>query len=443
MRRDAVGVGDLEFAHALADAADLVSVAEFRSEELRASSKVDGTPVSQVDLDVEQAMLDLVRAERSDDAVIGEEVGEQAGTSGRRWIFDGIDGTHNYAAGRTGWGTIVGLEADGVVEAGMVSSPVLGRRWWAVRGGGAWSAAYTPTGQVDLDTATPLRCGAATELAGASVIVIPWEGMLTGWRDEVTKRFELPQSPRSQCFALDAVMVAGGELDVAILTLGGMWDFAATSLIVHEAGGVFRDAWGGERFDTWSGVFTNDALLDQVLAVLAAMRPAEPDRPQLSKLVSTPMGTEEEQQADEWRRFGIRPMVSMSAREHVDNAPPPVMEIVDERAAELAQPIRGVTTDGVLRSGLRSLGDAHVETRPIADAALAFLQALTPEQRDPGLVRPGRHRMAPVDQRAHEPLPARPPARRPADGGTRARARHPARHALRPRVSIRRARSCG
>lgn len=375
-------MGDLEFAHVLADAADRVSGAEFRSEELRASSKVDGTPVSQVDLDVEDAMLALVRAERPDDAVIGEEVGEHAGSSGRRWIFDGIDGTHNYAAGRGGWGTIVGFEIDGVVEVGVVSSPVLGRRWWAVRGGGAWSAPYTADGRADLTAATPMRCGDATDLAGASVIVIPWEGMLTGWRNEVTTRFAMPASPRSQCFALDAVMVAAGELDVAILTLGGMWDFAATSLIVHEAGGVFRDAWGGERFDTWSGVFTNAALADQVLDVLAAMRPAEPDKPQLSKLVSTPMGTEEEQAADPWRRFGIRPMVSMSAREHVDNAPPPIMEIVDERAAELARPLLGVTTDGTLRTGLRSLGDAHVETRPIADAALAFLQALTPDQRD-------------------------------------------------------------
>lgn len=375
-------MGDLAFAHVLADAADRVSTREFRSEELRASSKVDGTPVSQVDLDVEQAMLDLVRVERPDDAVIGEEVGEHAGTSGCRWIFDGIDGTHNYAAGRGGWGTIIGLERDGTVEIGMVSSPVLGRRWWAVRGGGAWSAPYGADGRPHLPAATPLRCADATDLADASVIVIPWEGMLTGWRDEVTQRFDPPASPRSQCFALDAVMVAEGELDVAILTLGGMWDFAATSLIVSEAGGVFRDAWGGELFDTWSGVFTNAALVDQVLDVLAGLRPPEPDRPQLAKLVSTPIGTDEEQAADPWRRFGVRPMVSMSAREHVDNAPPPVMEIVDERAAQLTRPFVGVTTDGIARTGLRSLGDSHVDTRPIADAALAFFQALTAEQRE-------------------------------------------------------------
>ena len=48
-----------------------------------------------------------------------------------------------------------------------------------------------------------------------------------------------------------------------------MWDFAATSLMVREAGGVFRDAWGGERLDTATGVFTNPALIDEVLAALA------------------------------------------------------------------------------------------------------------------------------------------------------------------------------
>jgi fructose-1,6-bisphosphatase/inositol monophosphatase family enzyme len=375
-------MGELEIAHALADAADRVSAAEFRSEELRAQTKVDGTPVSQIDLDTEQAMHDLVRRLAPGDAVIGEEVGEHHGTTGRRWIFDGIDGTHNYAAGRAGWGTIIGCELDGAVHVGMVSSPVLGRRWWAVRDGGAWSAPYGADGRCDLAAATPIRCGTATDLANASLIVIPWEGFLTGWRDDLAKRFPPPLAPRSQCFALDAVMVASGELDVAILTLGGMWDFAATSLIVHEAGGVFRDAWGGSRFDTWSGVFTNEAIVDQVLDVIAPMRPAEPDRPQLARTVSTPMGDDDEQAVDGWRAFGIRPLPSMSAREHVDNAPPPIMEIVDERAAELARPFVGVTTDGVVRTGLRRLGDARLPTQAVDDAALAFLEALTPEQRD-------------------------------------------------------------
>jgi len=66
-----VAVDDIVFVHRLADAADAISGAHFRSEALRTTTKVDGTPVSEVDRSVEEAMLALVRAS-SDDAVLGE-----------------------------------------------------------------------------------------------------------------------------------------------------------------------------------------------------------------------------------------------------------------------------------------------------------------------------------------------------------------------------------
>ena len=133
---------ELTTAFDLADAADAVSVRNFRSEELRRTHKVDGTPVSQIDFDVEEAMFAAVRAIHPDDHVIGEEIGTRPGSSNRRWIFDGIDGTHNYALGRPGWATAIALEVDGEVVVGVVSAPRFGRRWWATHGGGAWMAAY-------------------------------------------------------------------------------------------------------------------------------------------------------------------------------------------------------------------------------------------------------------------------------------------------------------
>ena len=371
---------DVAFLHRLADAADVVSRQHFRSEELRTTTKVDGTPVSEVDRSVEEAMLALVRA-RGDDAVLGEEVGSQPGSSNRRWIFDGIDGTHNYADGRPGWGTIIALQVDGTVELGMVSSPVWGRRWWAVRGAGAWTAPFASDGSFDVSNAAPMECGSQTSLVDASTIVIPWEGALLGWRNTVPRLFHLPESIRSQCFALDAAMVAEGTLDASIIVFGGIWDFAATSLIVREAGGVFRDAWGGERLDTATGVYTNEALIDGVLAKLAEVRPPAPDRPKLAKTVSEAIGTPEEQAIDGWRAFGIRRLASMSARERIVEAPSPILAIVDERAADLERPLLGVTSDGTVRTGLRSLGGRKIDTRPIADAASAFLQGLTSAQR--------------------------------------------------------------
>ncbi|MEP7203018.1 MAG: inositol monophosphatase family protein, partial [Ilumatobacteraceae bacterium] len=371
---------DLAFLHRLAESADAVSRQHFRSEALRTTTKIDGTPVSEVDRAVEEAMLGLVRA-KSNDAVLGEEVGQQPGSSNRRWILDGIDGTHNYADGRPGWGTIIALEIDGTVELGMVSAPLWGRRWWAIRDVGAWSASYAEDGSFDAAAAERIQCADEESLNDASTIVIPWEGVLLGWRNSVPRLFRLPETPRSQCFALDAVMVAEGTLDVSIIVFGGIWDFAATSLIVRESGGVFRDAWGGERLDTATGVFTNAALIDGVLARLADVRPPAPDRPKLAKTVSTPIGTPEEQAIDGWRKFGIRRLASMSARRRIEEAPSPILAIVDERAAELERPLLGVSTDGTVRTGLRSLGGRKVDTRPIADAAGAFLQALNHDQR--------------------------------------------------------------
>ena len=370
------------FAHQLADAADRVSRGYFRSEELRTTTKDDGTPVSEIDLAVERSMLDVVRAQRSNDALIGEEIGAHDGASGVRWIFDGIDGTHNYADGRPGWGTIIAAEVNGEIAVGIVSAPLFGRRWWAVRGEGAWSAPYRADGSADIvDGAVALRCREPLNARQPRIIVTPFKGFLLGWRSEASSLYAHPASPRSQCFALDAVMVAEGELDATVILLGGIWDVAATGLIVREAGGVFRDAWGGTRLDTGSGVFTTAALLDEVLGSLATLRPAEPDVARVARTVSTPIGDQDEQTADGWRAFGIRPLSTMSARVHVDNAPPRVLDIVDERAAELARPIVGVTTDGVVRPVRRSLTDGRVSTQPITDAALAFLQALTAEQR--------------------------------------------------------------
>jgi histidinol-phosphatase len=241
---------DLEVAFRLADIADAISLGQFRSEELLRTHKVDGTPVSQIDFDVEEAMFSAVRAIHPDDNVIGEEIGPRRAESNRRWIFDGIDGTHNYSLGRPGWATAIALEAEGDVVVGLVSAPRFGRRWWATRGGGAWMAPYGEDGSFDPATAIDLHCGDATDVDTAAVMVMPWSGFMVGWRDEVTHLFRQPDFPRSESIVLDAVRVASAEVDATVLTLGSIWDFAAPSLILTEAGGVFRDAWGGERFDT-------------------------------------------------------------------------------------------------------------------------------------------------------------------------------------------------
>ena len=364
---------DLAFAHRLADEADRVSMAHFRSEDVRLVTKGDGTPVSVVDQMVEKAMLRLVLAERPDDALLGEEIGPIPGVPPHRWIFDGIDGTHNFGPGRKHWATIVALERDGEPVLGVVTAPALGRRWWAERGGGAWTAPLGSDGRPDVAAAEQLHVSSAGTGRALKVCVTPWIGFLDGWRGELATRFEQPAEPRSQCFALDGAMVAEGRLDATVVMMGGPWDYAATKVMVTEAGGRFSDAWGGDRLDTTTAVFSSPHATDAVMTVVAALRPTEPDRP----VIAT---TTLKVQPKHWSDFDLRHMVSMSARTRVEHAPTVVLDLVDERLAELQRPLVGITTDGIVRRGLRARGNA-VSTAPITDAALEFLQALGDEQR--------------------------------------------------------------
>jgi histidinol-phosphatase len=265
---------DLVLAHQLADAADAISSAHFRSADLAVETKDDGTPVTEVDRNVERAMHALVVEHRPGDAFLGEEIGA-SGNSNRRWIFDGIDGTHNYAAGRIGWGTMIALEVDGEVVLGLISSPIGNRRWWATRGEGAWTAPIDDCASGP----TRLRCSSPTSLEEATVMAMPPEGFLVGWRSVAAGRLGQGELARHRSFALDLAEMAMGNHDATIIMNGGPWDFAANVVIIEEAGGTFCNLWGDRRLDTYTGLFAPAAFIEPLLARVRDLLPEVPDAP--------------------------------------------------------------------------------------------------------------------------------------------------------------------
>ena len=135
---------DLSLALHMADAADAATVPRFRATGLVVEAKPDLSPVTDADRATEQALRALLAQERPGDGVLGEEFGE-APAGERRWILDPIDGTVNYVRGIPVWGTLIALEQAGEIVVGVVSAPLLHRRWW-------------PPGAVE-PSATVLRCG--------------------------------------------------------------------------------------------------------------------------------------------------------------------------------------------------------------------------------------------------------------------------------------------
>src|SRR5579863_7419614 len=127
----------------LAKEADIIAMRFFRADEIRIDRKDDGSAVTQADRGVEEMARAKVAASGLALDVLGEEMGGEnakgPATTGRaRLIIDPVDGTEEFSRGIATFGTLLGIERDGEIVAGMASAPALGVRWWAYRGEGAW-----------------------------------------------------------------------------------------------------------------------------------------------------------------------------------------------------------------------------------------------------------------------------------------------------------------
>ena len=81
------------------------------------------------DAGANRLILDRLRAERPDDAVLSEESQDSPARLAQRrvWIVDPLDGTREYREVRTDWAVHVALAVDGVAACGAVALPALGR----------------------------------------------------------------------------------------------------------------------------------------------------------------------------------------------------------------------------------------------------------------------------------------------------------------------------
>lgn len=91
--------------------------------------KDDASPVTIADRAAETAMRALVEKHFPQDGVIGEEFGADRTGASHVWVFDPIDGTRAFVAGRPLFGTLAALLIDGVPVLGVIDQPIIGDRW--------------------------------------------------------------------------------------------------------------------------------------------------------------------------------------------------------------------------------------------------------------------------------------------------------------------------
>ena len=255
---------DLRLAHVLADDADSLSTSRFRAQDLHVVTKPDLTPVSDADRSVEEGIRRTLSRARPRDAVVGEEEGS-TGHSQRRWVIDPIDGTKNYVRGVPVWATLIALMVDDEVVVGCVSAPMLNRRWWASKDGGAW------TGR-SLMRATQCHVSDVSRLDDASFSY----SSLSGWEER--DRLDAFLALSRRCWRTRAygdfwsyMLIAEGAVDVAAEPDLALHDMAALDVIVREAGGQFTSLDGAPGPLGGNALATNGRLHDQALAFLGSV----------------------------------------------------------------------------------------------------------------------------------------------------------------------------
>jgi histidinol-phosphatase len=265
---------DLRLAHVLADDADSLTQARFKALDLHVMSKPDLTPVTEADLAVEGAIRRTLSRVRSRDAVVGEEHGS-TGHSQRQWIIDPIDGTKNFVRGVPVWATLIALAVDDEVVLGVVSAPLLQRRWWAATGHGAW------TGR-SLLKATSCQVSDVRRLEDASLSY----SSLHGWDDR--GRLDDFLSLSRRCWRTRAygdfwsyMLLAEGAVDLVAEPELALYDMAALDVVVREAGGRFSSLEGTDGPHGGNALASNGHLHEAALSFLGALPDGDldPDDP--------------------------------------------------------------------------------------------------------------------------------------------------------------------
>ena len=194
--------------------------------DFRCWEKEPGSPVCEVDLDVDRMLRARLAGLLPDAGWLSEETADNAArlACAQIWVVDPIDGTRDYIRGREGWSVSIALVEAGEPTIAVLDAPARRESWTAIAGEGAWR------------NGVPLRAGGRDSLPGARV---PTDALPKADRDLVAVH-----KPNS--IALRIAMVAADEADlVATLRWGSEWDIAAAVLIAGEAGAGVSDALGG------------------------------------------------------------------------------------------------------------------------------------------------------------------------------------------------------
>lgn len=246
----------------MADAARAAILPYFRQPNLEADNKLSSgfDPVTIADREAETAMRAVLAEHRPDDGILGEEFGASAGTSGRTWVLDPIDGTRGFISGTPTWGVLIALGDDAGPFLGVIDQPYIGERFLGSEG---VAMSRGPAGESKLATRTTNAINDAIIFTTFPEVGTPTEGKAFRAVAEQAKLTRYGMD----CYAY--ALLAAGQVDLVIEAGLNAYDIQAPIALIEAAGGIVTD-WQGNPAHNGGRVLAaaNDALHTAALEIL-------------------------------------------------------------------------------------------------------------------------------------------------------------------------------
>lgn len=214
---------------ALVESEGLKARAYFDDNQNANEQKADGSVVTQIDKDIEDALVAFIRREFPDDSIVGEEGEGYIGTSNFVWHIDPVDGTDNFLR-RIPFCAISVARLGSTTEDsfGIVHNPITNQTFAALMDNGVYERAHIHILNDEL-------------LGGKAVITIAngqasWiKSAKYNLQKEIAMKFG--SSKTYGCCALEIAYVAANRID-GVITFGlHSYDYAAGLFLVKAAGG--------------------------------------------------------------------------------------------------------------------------------------------------------------------------------------------------------------
>ena len=195
--------------------------------------------VTAADHAAEAYVLEQLQRCRPDDGIVGEEGASVAGTSGRTWVIDPVDGTYNFLHGSTYWCSAIALKDSTGVLLGGIFQPEEDKLWLGGTGrpstlNGERLTTFAPDSSPGGGRSnTPL-----SELGAATYIHPTWLAdpmCAMPWHAAATSAAALRMFGSGSC---DLSRVADGGLDCWFQHSCPEWDWLPGKAIVLAAGGA-------------------------------------------------------------------------------------------------------------------------------------------------------------------------------------------------------------